>query len=111
MTALAAYERELVTHLIQALQSTSGVHVTGITDPTRYHERVPTVVFTKDKTTPGAIATALAQQHIYVWDGNYYALEIMNRLGQSQHGMVRAGLAHYNTHAEIERFAAALSKL
>lgn len=107
MVALGAYERELVTHLIEMLQTIPGITIAGITDPARYTERVPTVVFTKEGHTPQAIAHYLAGQHIYVWDGNYYAVEIMNRLGKED-GMVRVGLAHYNTHAEIDRLEAAL---
>lgn len=111
MAALAAYERELVRHLIEVLQHIPGVRIAGITDAARYQERVPTVVFTKDGYTAQQVAQHLAQQHIYVWDGNYYAVEIMQRLGHAEHGMVRVGLAHYNTHEEIERFEAALSQL
>ncbi|MBZ0281142.1 MAG: cysteine desulfurase-like protein [Anaerolineae bacterium] len=110
MAALGVYERELVTHLIEMLQSIPGVTIAGITDPARYAERVPTVVFTKTGHTPQAIAQYLAAQNIYVWDGNYYAVEIMNRLGKVD-GMVRVGLAHYNTHAEIDRLEAALQSL
>lgn len=111
MAALGEYERELVAHLIEVLQQLPGVTIAGITDPVRYHERVPTVVFTKNGHTPQQIAAHLAQHNIYVWDGNYYAVEIMERLGNSQHGMVRVGLSHYNTHAEIDRFAAVMKTL
>jgi cysteine desulfurase family protein (TIGR01976 family) len=111
MAVLGDYERELVSHLIQVLQSFPDITIAGITDPARYHERVPTVVFTKKGHTPEAIAEHLAAQNIYVWDGNYYAVEIMNRLGNAEHGMVRVGLAHYNTHDEIDRLGAALRLL
>jgi len=111
MAALGDYEHDLVSHLIEMLQQVSGVTIMGITDPTRYHERVPTVVFTKAGHLPSAIAQHLAGQNIYVWDGNYYAVEIMNRLGQGEHGMVRVGLAHYNTHEEIDRLGTALAML
>jgi cysteine desulfurase family protein (TIGR01976 family) len=111
MTALAAYERELVAHLIQVLQAVPGVHVAGITDPGRLHERVPTVVFVCEGYTPEQIASHLAAHDIYVWNGNYYAVEIMSRLGRSEDGMVRVGLAHYNTHAEVERFEAVMRLL
>jgi selenocysteine lyase/cysteine desulfurase len=93
------------------LQTIPGVRIYGITDPQRFDERVPTVVFTKEGHTPLEIAEHLAKDHIYVWDGDYYAIEVMKALGQEEHGMVRVGLAHYNTHAEIERFEAALRKL
>jgi len=111
MAALGDYERALVKHLIEVLQSLPGVTIARITDPARYHERVPTVVFTKAGYTPQAIAEHLAKHNIYVWDGNYYAVEIMNRLGHGTHGMVRVGLAHYNAHDEIDRLATALRQL
>ncbi|MEO8611224.1 MAG: cysteine desulfurase-like protein [Chloroflexota bacterium] len=111
MAALGDYERELVAHLIQVLQTFPDITIAGITDPARYHERVPTVVFTKTGHTPEAIAEHLAANNIYVWDGNYYAVEIMNRLGNSENGMVRVGLAHYNTHDEIDRLGEALRLL
>jgi cysteine desulfurase family protein (TIGR01976 family) len=111
MAALRAYERDLVAHLIDVLNGINGTNIFGITDPNRFDERVPTVVFTMDDHTPSAIAAHLAAHHIFVWDGDYYAIEVMDRLGQAAHGMVRVGLAHYNTHAEIDRFAAVLAKL
>jgi cysteine desulfurase family protein (TIGR01976 family) len=111
MVALRAYESELVAHLLEVLQAVSGVRIYGITDPARYDERVPTVVFTHDELAPERIAAHMARHHIYVWDGNYYAVEIMERLGHAAQGMVRVGLAHYNTHDEIDRLGHALSQL
>lgn len=110
MAVLGEYERELVAHLIEVLQSIEDVTIAGITDPSRYEERVPTVVFTKAGYTPEAIAQHLAANNIYVWDGNYYAVEIMNRLEKSD-GMVRVGLAHYNTHEEIDQLGSVLGQL
>ncbi len=111
MAALGIYERELVTGLIDMLQRLPDIQLFGITDPGRYSERVPTVVFTKAGHTPQEIAAHLARHHIYVWDGNYYAQEIMERLGHGEHGMVRVGLAHYNTPEEIGRLEAAMRAL
>lgn len=108
--AMVEYERELVLHLIEILQRKPGTHIAGITDPARYAERVPTVVFSLEGYTPTEVAAHLAAHGIYVWDGNYYAVEIMNRLNKPD-GMVRVGLAHYNTHEELERFEAALNLL
>lgn len=111
MEAVRHYERDLVAHLLDVLEQVSGVTVYGITDRTKMADRVPTVVFTMDGHTPDDIAKALAAQHIYVWSGHYYAIEIMERLGHGEHGMVRVGLAHYNTMAEIDRLAGALKAL
>ncbi len=112
MQAIVNYERDLVAHLIDVLQSLPGVYIAGITDPAHYTQRVPTVAFTLAGHSPAEIAEHLANHNIYVWDGHYYALVIMERLGQLETGgMVRVGLAHYNTHAEIDRLETALRKL
>lgn len=111
MAAVMPYERELVTHLLDVLQSIPGVCIYGITDPARYDERVPTVVFTLEGHHAVEVASYLADNDIYVWDGNYYAVEIMERLGHTEHGMVRVGLAHYNTHKEIDRFGDVLRQM
>jgi cysteine desulfurase family protein (TIGR01976 family) len=111
MDRIGAYERQLAEHLIAVLQAQPGVRIYGITDAHRLSERVPTVVFAHERLSPRQIAEGLAQHHIYVWDGNYYALEIMRRLDREPDGLVRVGLAHYNTHEEIDRFAAVLAQV
>ena len=73
---------------------------------------MPTVSFTLKGWHPRQLAEALAQEGIYVWDGNYYALEITERLGlEDSGGMVRVGPVHYNTVAEVERLGEALGKI
>jgi cysteine desulfurase family protein (TIGR01976 family) len=112
MTALADYERELGAYLIEGLQKINGLRIWGITDAARLHRRVPTVSFTLEGWRPRQIAERLAQESIYVWDGNYYALAVMERLGlQQRGGMLRVGLAHYNTFEEIDRLVAVLRAL
>ncbi|HLU10621.1 MAG TPA: aminotransferase class V-fold PLP-dependent enzyme, partial [Oceanobacillus sp.] len=111
MAAIGEYERELVAHLIEMLQGFPKIRIHGICDPQRLNERVPTVVFAMEGHTPLEIAEYLGKQHIYVWDGNYYAVEVMKTLGYEEHGLVRIGLAHYNTHDEIERLETALRQL
>ena len=51
------------------------------------------------------------KDNIYVWDGNYYALAVTERLGlEETGGMVRVGPVHYNTTAEIQKFGEALTE-
>jgi cysteine desulfurase family protein (TIGR01976 family) len=108
---MMAYERELAAHLIDVLQRDADVQIAGITNPAQAHLRVPTVIFSHARKTPLEVASHFASRDIYVWDGNYYAVEIMDRLGRANEGMVRVGLAHYNTHDEIDQLAAALKTL
>ena len=100
MMAVREYERGLVARLIRGLQAMPGVTIAGITDPTRYAWRVPTVAFVKAGKTPDQIAKHLAEHDVYVWSGDYYALEIMRALERPK-GMVRVGIGQYNTDEEI----------
>lgn len=112
MTAIEDYELGLNKALLRGLSSIAGLHIRGITDPAHMHERVPTFAFTLEGWQPRVVAEALAKERIYVWDGNYYALAIMQRLGLDENsGMVRVGLAHLNTGAEIDRMVDLLQDL
>ena len=71
----------------------------------RLEEARPTASFTLKNWHPRQLAEALGKENIYVWDGNYYALAITERLGlEGSGGMLRVGPVHYNTVDEIERF-------
>jgi cysteine desulfurase family protein (TIGR01976 family) len=112
MVAIRAYEFELSRALIGAIGAVPGTHIHGITDMKRLDERVPTVSFTLEGKHPLEIAEALGKVGFYVWDGNYYALAVTERLGlEASGGMVRVGAAHYNTLDEVARFGAALKKI
>jgi cysteine desulfurase family protein (TIGR01976 family) len=73
--------------------------------------RVPTFAFNIDGYSPRAVAEHLAERDIAVWDGNYYAVEVMERLGLGSEGAVRVGFVHYNTMAEVHRLLDALREL
>ncbi len=112
MTAIRAYEFELSRALIKTIESVPGTRIYGITDMKRLDERVPTVSFTLEGKHPRAVAEALGKLGFYVWDGNYYALAVTERLGlEESGGMVRVGAAHYNTLEEVSRFGEALKKI
>lgn len=112
MTAIRSYEFELSRALIEAIEAVPGTHIHGLTDMKRLDERVPTVSFTLEGRHPHEIAEALGKAGFYVWDGNYYALAVTERLGvEANGGMVRVGAAHYNTLDEIARFGEALKRI
>ncbi len=73
--------------------------------------RVPTFAFRVDGMPPREVAEQLAAREIAVWDGDYYAMEAMERLGLQPDGAVRAGFVHYNTFEEVDRLLAALAEL
>ena len=109
MAAVEAYELGLNYALLVSLSSIPGLHIWGITDRERMHQRVPTFSFTQQGKHPTQIAEQLARQNIYVWDGNFYAYEAERALGlEQQGGFLRIGLTHYNTLQEIDQLVAAL---
>jgi len=112
MGAIRAYESELTRSLLPALESISGLRIYGITDSRALDRRTPTVSFTLPHVPPRRVAEELAQEGIFVWDGNYYALDVTERLDlEKTGGMVRVGLVHYNTTSEIERLVAGLQQI
>ena len=105
----AAYERRLVARLIEGLQTIPSVTIYGITDPRRFDERCSTLSIRIGDHPPKAIAKFLARRGIFTWDGNYYAINLTERLKVEQHGgMLRIGLVHYNTLEEVDRLLSAL---
>jgi cysteine desulfurase family protein (TIGR01976 family) len=102
--ASRAYEEPLTNKLIAGLRDIPGVSIYGITNPNRIGERVPTVSFRHNRVPPDQIATAMATVGIHVWHGHNYAYEPARALGLPlDEGVVRVGLAHYNTADEIDR--------
>lgn len=112
LEAIRAYEFAMSQALLEVLEETPGVTVYGLRDVRRLAERVPTVSFTLKGWDPRRVAEKLGEEGIYVWDGNYYALAVTERLGLEQSGgMVRIGPVHYNTLDEVERLREALQRL
>jgi cysteine desulfurase family protein (TIGR01976 family) len=112
MKAIREHEKTLTLALLQSLQTIPGLRIWGIKDDERIYERVPTFSFTMDHLTPRQISKKLAAEGIHVWDGNYYALAVTERLElEDKGGMVRVGLVHYNTFEEIDQLHSALLKL
>ena len=103
------HETGLLARLIAGLQAIPRVRIFGITDPNRFSERCATLSFRLGDHHPTKIATFLGERGIFTWDGNFYALNLSERLDVEQHGgVLRVGLVHYNTAEEVERLLAAL---
>ncbi len=108
---ITTYEQRLADRLIAGLESRPEITVWGLTDASRREERVPTLGITHTRYTPTELAQSLAEQNIFVWHGNFYALPVTEALGLEPEGMVRIGLLHYNTEEEIDRLLSALDQV
>jgi cysteine desulfurase family protein (TIGR01976 family) len=113
MTAIREYEMGLYRRLVDHLEEeVPGIRLYGITDGSRFESRTPTAALTIEGHSPRAVAEALAQEAIAVWDGDFYAVGLIERLGLARSGgVVRIGLTHYNTSAEVDRVVGALARI
>ena len=114
--AIHRHEHALMQPLINGISQIPQLKIYGITDPSAFAWRCPTLAIrainqTND-TTPLALATKLGELGFFTWDGNYYALNLTERLNvESSGGFLRIGLAHYNTAEEVDRLLAALREI
>lgn len=112
MRAVSEYERKLTLQLITGLQSIPQVRIHGITEPDHLARRTPTVSITVAGRHPSALARELGNNDIFVWDGDFFAGEVIRGLGlEERGGLLRIGLTHYNTAAEIDRFLETLNSI
>ena len=109
---MVRYERGLCERLILGLKMIRGLKLYGISDPERFAQRCPTVAVRIEGFTPLELSTRLGECGFFTWDGNYYALNLSERLKvEKDGGFLRIGLFHYNTVEEVDRFLARLREI
>ena len=109
MERVRTYELGLTRAFLEAARDVPGLTIHGHTDPDRAGERTPTFGVTLEGWNAAALAARLGAQGIFVWDGHFYAVDVVDRLGlKDRGGLVRIGFAHYNTHEEVARVIDAL---
>jgi len=112
LAAIQAYERPLFEHFVAGLLAIPGLSFYGIRDFDRFDRRTPTAAFRLAGRSPQQVAEHLARRGVYVWAGNFYALAVTERLGlEESGGVVRAGLAHYNTQEEVDTCLSCLREI
>src|SRR3990170_2470491 len=110
--AIVPWEAELSRRFLAGVVSLTHVRLFGIAHAARVDERTPTFAVRVEEQHPLETAKGLAERGIYVWDGHYYAIELMERLGLLETGgAVRIGFCHYNTPDEVDRVLQALASL
>jgi selenocysteine lyase/cysteine desulfurase len=106
------HEHTIAQKLIDGIRHVKGLTIRGITSANAVHRRVPTVSFTIDGVHPQKLAKHFAADNIFVWSGHNYAVEPIAHMGLADKGgVLRVGLAHYNTAAEVDQFIASLKKM
>jgi selenocysteine lyase/cysteine desulfurase len=112
MDAIVGHERALAGRMLDGLVAIPGLRVWGIADPARLAERTPTFAVTIAGTSPADAAAELGRAGIFTWDGDFYARGLIERLGLYERGgVLRLGLVHYSTDAEVDRTLEALATI
>ncbi|HEX9122250.1 MAG TPA: cysteine desulfurase-like protein [Actinomycetota bacterium] len=102
--AIGAHEVSLSRRFLEGLADVPTARLFGIGDPGRADERTPTFAIRLGDRNPFEMSKALGERGVFTWEGHYYALELMERLGlQETGGAVRIGFCHYNTEDEVDR--------
>jgi cysteine desulfurase family protein (TIGR01976 family) len=110
--AIQQHEHGLSETMIRGLLEIPGLKLFGIADPEKLDRRCPTFAVRIANHTPLKLATALGERGFFTWDGNYYALNLTERLDvEKDGGFLRIGMAHYNTAEEIARLLTALREI
>jgi cysteine desulfurase family protein (TIGR01976 family) len=112
MKVIKKYEEGLSQHFLEQATTVPGLRLFGISDVERLSERAPTFAIALGGHSPRNIAEYLGRQGIFTWDGHYYAVAVMERLGVLEAGgLLRIGFVHYNTKEEIDRLIVGLKQL
>ncbi|MGH9536544.1 MAG: cysteine desulfurase-like protein [Terriglobales bacterium] len=110
--AIQAHERALTQIMITGLLAIPGLTLYGIAAPQNFDRRCPTFALRIANHSPLELATRLGERGFFTWDGNYYALNLTERLDvEKDGGFLRIGLAHYNTREEVTRLLTALQEI
>jgi cysteine desulfurase family protein (TIGR01976 family) len=106
------HERELLERILSRLEGIPGLKIYGITEPAKFDQRCATLAIRIQGFTPLDLATMLGDRGFFTWDGNYYALNLTERLDvEKSGGFLRIGLVHYNTTEEVDRLLGALREI
>ena len=108
----AQHEESLARQFLEYLNNRSDIHLIG---PARYEKevRVPTFSFQVEGVKSSTVPTALAADNIAIGDGHFYAKRMLDSLGllESDDGVVRCSMAHYNTADEVNQLIDSLDTL
>lgn len=109
MQVMEDYEKTLADKLLDGLSVIKGITIYG---PPPGHPRTSTISFTVQGASAGQVAAELGEKGIFVWDGHFYAVRLVERLGLERlGGLVRAGICPYNTEGEVDRLLAEVQRI
>lgn len=107
MTRIGTYEDLLAMEIYKGLDRIDGVTIAG--PAPEVSKRAPTVSFTIKGHHPEAVCRYLGEKGVCSWDGDFFAVCLIERLGlHEKGGVIRVGVSLYNTMEEVKRLLAAV---
>jgi cysteine desulfurase family protein (TIGR01976 family) len=104
LETIQKYESRLSRHFLEGVSSLREARIFGLTGLNEVARRTPTFALRLTAHSPEQVARKLGERSIFVWNGHFYALDLINRLGlENSGGVVRIGFVHYNTIEEVDR--------
>jgi cysteine desulfurase family protein (TIGR01976 family) len=112
MELVRRYELTLSKHFLGGITRNARIKLYGISDPLEAMRRTPTFAICVDGVGPDDVAQKLSDIGIFVWSGDFYAVDLIERLGlKEKGGVVRIGFVHYNTLEEVDKVLQALQQI
>jgi selenocysteine lyase/cysteine desulfurase len=105
---MSDHETVLTNRFLAGVEALPNVTLFGRTSA---ESRTATFAIDVEGVSPAAAADTLGEAGCFVWSGDYYAYEVMHRLGKAPEGLVRIGFVHYNTQEEVDRVLTEISKM
>jgi len=110
--AIGEQEHRLMGTLMAGLMAIPALRLFGITEARQFDQRCPTVALRVSDHTPGELAKMLGERGFFIWHGNFYALNLTEKLGvEKDGGLLRIGLVHYNTDEEVTLLLSAMREI
>ncbi len=96
---------------VLSLLKAKGARVLGLASA-RSGNRAATIGFRPGRATPQAVAAALVARHISCGSGHFYAYRVIEACGiDTEEGVCRLSLVHYNSPADVDRLLTALDEV
>ena len=108
---IAKHEMEIANPLLDYINTRDDINLIGKTNISN-KDRAPTIAFTMNNKSSKELSSDLVQQGIATRNDNFYAWRCLKALGiDTDDGVVRTSMVHYNTHEDVKKLIEALKDI
>ena len=108
---IANHEMEIANPLLDYINTRDDINLIGKTNISN-KDRAPTIAFTMNNKSSKELSSDLVKQGIATRNDNFYAWRCLKALGiDTDDGVVRTSMVHYNTHEDVKKLIEALKDI